>query len=72
MDAFRTTVERSVSAAEAARACLDGLQALAPTSRPSKTHPVVHRAAQALQALGKGATVDESCAREETTGLNRS
>jgi hypothetical protein len=49
-----TTVARSSASAtlttplarEVARACLDGLQALAPTRPSTEIHPVVHRAAQ--------------------------
>jgi hypothetical protein len=48
-------------AREAAQALVDGLQALAQTLlRPSEIHPVVHRAAQALQAaLAEGVPLRE-------------
>jgi hypothetical protein len=47
-------------ARERARALLDGLEALAPTVRPSEVHRHVHRAATALQAaLAEGATLPE-------------
>jgi hypothetical protein len=47
-------------AREAAQALLEAAQGLAPSVSSSEIHPVVHRAAQALQAaLAEGATLPE-------------
>jgi hypothetical protein len=59
MDSFGTTAERSVTAAKAAQALVDGLQTLVPTQPSTEIHPAVHRAAQAPGGPGRGVPLRE-------------